>query len=87
MRFQPQIDFDRMALIGADAGRVGVEGKALLVVLSDNFLQHGARQGDAMLIGFQHQLVNVGPALRIKRQADLARPVSQHPAQEFADLH
>jgi hypothetical protein len=39
--FQAQIDLDRMALIGANAGRVGVEGKALLAFWATTSFNNG----------------------------------------------
>ena len=37
-RFQPQIDVDRMSLVGTDACASGIEGEALFIVFGDDLL-------------------------------------------------
>jgi hypothetical protein len=77
-RFQPQIDIERVALIGSNVRAVGIEGVALLVVLGDDVVSVGAGQRPTALFHLHQQLIDVGPAPRVKRQADLLRLAPQH---------
>src|SRR5262249_43995967 len=86
-RKQLQVDGNGVALACADGAPIIADRKALLVILLDNLPQRIARQRDAGTIGGGDELVDLGPAVCVQREAMLLGLVAQDQADEFAEAY
>src|SRR5258707_10688958 len=84
---QLKINLDAMALIGTDARTRIVKREALLVVMSDDFIQFGATDGEVIPLAGRQQPVDLYPAARFQFQAQALWIVAKMLAEVFAYLY
>ena len=81
---QAEVDLDRVTLIGPDSFAVFGNDEAAFVVGLDDVLKLVAGDFSSVARELVEKVANVGPSLRIERDADGGGIVTEHPAEEFA---
>ena len=81
-----QINAERVSLVSADFAAICIEGKTFLAVGGDNMFKQDTINRRVVRIHLADKRIHIRPALRIQRDANGFRMMTQDEAKKFAEF-